>query len=118
MIQVGVLSRDVMLVPVLSSVLTPEFMVFQEPDPGLSNAQHPANRIDVLILDLDSSSCSPEEWKGLYDNIKSHFSTPVIIMANDESRSHALDLVERGAHGYRAEASSRKRAQSPAPECA
>jgi DNA-binding NtrC family response regulator len=100
MIQVGVLSRDVMLVPVLSSVLSPEFMVFEEPYPGRSSAERTANRIDVLILDLDSSFCSPEEWKGLYDNIKSHFSTPVIIMANDESRSQALDLLEHGAHGY------------------
>src|SRR5438874_4039926 len=89
-----------MLVSVLSSVLSPEFVVFHQSYPGQSDAERPSNRVDVLILDLDSSSCSPQEWHGLYDNIKSHFSTPVIVMANDESRGEALDLVERGAHGY------------------
>jgi DNA-binding NtrC family response regulator len=100
MIRVGVLSRDVMLAPALSSVLSPEFLVFEEPYPEHFNGERSSARFDVLILDFDSSCCPSDEWLSFFDSIKSHYATPVIVMANDESRVQALDLVERGAHGY------------------
>jgi DNA-binding NtrC family response regulator len=100
MIRVGVLSHDAMLVPALSSVLSPEFLVAEEPYPDDPDSERPSGRFDVLILDLDSSSCSPDTWDSFFESIKSRYAIPVIVMANDESRVHALDLVERGAHGY------------------
>ena len=100
MIRVGVVSRDVMLTSVLSSVLSPECMVFDEPQPEQANDERGANRFDVLIVDIDSNSCALGEWDSLFDKGKSRLATPVIVIANDERRAQALDLVERGAHGY------------------
>src|ERR1700755_2831933 len=100
MIRVGVLSHDAMLVPALSSVLNPEFQVVEEAFPDDSDADRPSNRFDVLILDFDFSSSSADSWESRFEAIRSRYAIPVIVLANDEGRVHALDLVERGAHGY------------------
>jgi len=54
---------------------------------------------DVLLIDLGSSPESVDGASCLFDDIVAG-GPPVIIMADDEARSQAIDLVQRGAHSY------------------
>ena len=95
--RVGVSSEDATLAAVLSSVLGSDFAVLAAPPPEQITERVFDNGFDAVILDFDSSSRSGAM---LLDSGVSKLSAPVIVMANDESRAQALDLVERGAHGY------------------
>jgi DNA-binding NtrC family response regulator len=99
-LRVGFISPDPKLTSVLASVLGSEFMVLPALDPDPASEPSYANRFDVLILDFESGSASAAAWETRFENGKSLCGVPVVIMAGDESRSHALELVERGAHGY------------------
>jgi len=107
-IRVGVISRDTTLAPVLSSVLGAEFQVLASTGPeerGKDDRRDAtlsdSGPFDVFILDFNSTS-GADQWSHLFGNGASRYSgAPVVLMANDESRMHALELVEkRGAYGY------------------
>jgi DNA-binding NtrC family response regulator len=90
-IQVGIISRDKSLAPILASVLGPEF------DTVPTTAQHVAtedNTCDAVIVEFDPVSARGEPWSDLFAS-----QSPIILMANEEHRMQALDLVERGAFG-------------------
>src|SRR3954469_20914456 len=95
--RIGVASEDATLTVVLSSVLGSDFTVSAAPplariaEPGIDS------RYDALIVDFDSSTYSSRAFFGAG---VSQIGVPVVIMASDESRTYALDLVERGAYGY------------------
>jgi DNA-binding NtrC family response regulator len=91
-IRVGVSSGDATLAAVLASVLGSDFAVLAAPTPEQLTEPGLGDRFDALILDFDSISPSTDL---LFD-----IGPPVIVMANEESRAHALDLVEHGAYGY------------------
>jgi DNA-binding NtrC family response regulator len=100
-IRTGVISQDATLAPVLSSVLGTEFQVLA------SNGQDACSpsagsQFDVFILDFDSASARAGQWSHLLENENSrHSSPPIVLIAGDDSRMHALEIVEkRGAFGY------------------
>jgi DNA-binding NtrC family response regulator len=97
MMRIGVSSDDATLTSVLSSVLNTDFVVLSAPPPIQICRPGLENRYDALIVDFDSSSSAA---RMLLDHGLSQIGAPVIIMASDESRTQALDLVERGAFGY------------------
>jgi DNA-binding NtrC family response regulator len=99
-IRVGVISQQATLVPVLASVLGAEFQVSFSALPGCSGEPDSSDRFDAFILDLESGAPVAEDWSSLFRARTSRPSAPIIIMADDESRQDALELVERGAHGY------------------
>ncbi len=95
--RIGVSSHDSTLAPVLSSVLGADFVVLAAPLPERISEPGIDNRYDALVVDLDGSSASAGTFFG---SAQSRIGAPFIIMASDENRTHALDLVERGAYGY------------------
>jgi DNA-binding NtrC family response regulator len=95
--RVGVSSSDATLAAVLSSVLGSDFAVQTGPRPDRITEPGLDSRFDALILDFDVNSPSSDM---LADTELNADRIPVIILANDESRLEALDLVERGAYGY------------------
>lgn len=108
-VRVGVLSRDAKLAPVLSSVLGSGFQVLASKGPEAKDlveagedGRTASAPFDVFILDFDSNSGGWNEWSRLFGNGGERYTgTPVVLMANDESRMHALELIEkRGAYGY------------------
>ena len=107
-IRVGLISSDTRLAPVLSSVLGAEFHVFAAPDSGKSGnrfgreiAPVEGTAFDVLILDFDSASGGLREWNYLAkDDFARYVGVPIVLMADDDSRLDALDLVEHGAYGH------------------
>jgi DNA-binding NtrC family response regulator len=97
-IRVCIISPDLALKSALSSVLGPEFRIFAA---GNEEAAEPTGSFDAVILDLDSTSGRPEQLTDLFaEEGPGYNGTPIILMASDECRTHALDLVERGAYGY------------------
>jgi DNA-binding NtrC family response regulator len=91
-IRVAFLSKDLKLRLMLTSVLGSEVVVKAAMDPGRPSQTLADNVLDAVILDIDSGECS-------FDEI-ADCGVPIIILADDESRREALDLVERGAYGY------------------
>jgi len=96
--RVGILSQDATLSVLLSSVLGSEFVVRAVLVSEAAADAELFDQFDVLILDVDSTTPpSSEEWS---NHLLSPPRPPVIIMADDEHRGRALELVECGAHGH------------------
>src|ERR1051325_5627660 len=94
-IRVGFISPDLKLNSMLRSVLGSEISILTAPDAGRALQLASNDAVDVLILDIDEGG--PETTRfGDFANC----GVPVIILAEDETRREALDLVERGAYGY------------------
>ena len=74
----------------------------REDERRVTGESGPAGKFDVMILDFDSASSGSQQWSTLpKDGAAQDGGAPVVLMANDESRLQALDLVERGgAYGY------------------
>jgi DNA-binding NtrC family response regulator len=99
-IRVALWSRDLKLSSVLSSVLGKEFAVLRAADLEKANELACNNGCDALILDIDSSFCSTDGGSAVvFDDIVTS-GVPIIVMAGDENRLEAVELVERGAYGY------------------
>jgi DNA-binding NtrC family response regulator len=99
MIVIGLLSQDQKLTSVLSSALGTEFEVVIASCGSQALELVACGGCDVVIIDL-SSSCEPMDLQStLCAEISGH-GVPVVVMAEDEHRREALDLVERGAHSY------------------
>jgi DNA-binding NtrC family response regulator len=98
MIQIGLLSEDDALQPLLASALGKEFQVERASDEddaeGLVNSE-----CHVLILDLSSNCGSVKDRVELCRRIIG-MQLPVVVLADDDMRSTALELVRLGAYGY------------------
>jgi DNA-binding NtrC family response regulator len=99
MVRVGLYSEDVALHSALSSVLESDFKVTLVKNE--SEVQTLASRAgcDVLILSLDSR---PETLQQRVECFRRLITSriPCVVMAADEIRSTALELVRQGAYGY------------------
>lgn len=99
MIQIGLLSEDSALQPLLASALGKEFRVqlaLDEED--IAQLMH-AGECDVLILDLNANNVSVKEQIEISRRIVAS-PIPAVVMADDILRGTALELVRLGAYGY------------------
>jgi DNA-binding NtrC family response regulator len=99
MIRVALTSQDFKLQPLLAPALGRDFQVIAEPDYDRLKQMLLEGKLDVLLLDLDANFCDPEEQVRFYDEI-SESGVGVVAMTDDVARPMAVDLVQRGAHGY------------------
>jgi DNA-binding NtrC family response regulator len=98
MIRIGLLSEDNALHPLLASALGKEFQI-----ESVTDEDHAQGLVDsechVLILDLSSNSGSVkvliESCSRMID-----MQLTVVVLADDDLRSAALELVKLGAYGY------------------
>ncbi|MGB7547394.1 MAG: sigma-54 dependent transcriptional regulator [Terracidiphilus sp.] len=99
MIRIGLLSEDGGLHPLLSSALGKEFQVqLASHEDGVSRLID-AEECDVLILDLNSNNGSVKERIASSRRVIAS-QVPLVVMAEDDLRSAALELVRLGAYGY------------------
>jgi DNA-binding NtrC family response regulator len=99
MIQIGLLSDDRALQPLLSSALGREFRVLQEANEDGIDERLAAAECDVLILDLHAENGSLKERIACSRRLIAS-QVPLVVMADDGYRSVALELVRVGAFGY------------------
>jgi DNA-binding NtrC family response regulator len=69
------------------------------PDCHSLSALFPNPRAGVVILDIDNPDAYDLSLEELLDKAVSE-AIPVVVIAADDQRALALDLVERGAHGW------------------
>lgn len=99
MIRIGLYSEDRTLRPLLSSALGAEFQILLESDENGVNRMISAGGCDAIILDLDSSQKSLKERIECCRRIATS-QMPSVVMADDDLRSTAVDLVRQGAFSY------------------
>ena len=84
---------------VLAATLGPDYSVVVEPDKDKVKRLLAGELVDVLIVDLDSTSSGLTEQLALLADIKgSH--VPIVVMTDDDRRSTAMELVGRGVYDY------------------
>ena len=97
-IRVAFVSQDVQLFSILVTVVGPDIVLVAAPDVSQARQLALAGAADALIFDIDlHPPRNPDSSR--FEQIVS-CGAPVIILADDERRRDALDLVERGAYGY------------------
>jgi len=99
MVRIALYSEDRTLHPLLSSALGKDFQVLlQASEAGILDLIS-AGECDVTILDLNSTHGS---WQDRIECSRSIIASqiPSIVMADDELRSTAFELVRQGAYGY------------------
>ncbi len=99
MIRLLLYSQDLNLQSLLAPTLGGEFSLFLERRVDRIREIISQGQCDVLILDLDSSSCPMQRQLGFFDEIRG-FGVPVVVMTDDDSRATAMDLVQRGVYNY------------------
>lgn len=99
LIRVGVFTLDARLQPLLAPGLGSNFQVVSESDVDRLKELLLANAFDVLLLDMDATYSSPEQQMALFDDVSAS-PVAVVVMADDEARLAAMELVQRGAHSY------------------
>ena len=90
---------DSKLHSLLAPALGKDIQLVAKSDEAELKAAISESQWDVLLIDLGSSPESVDGASCLFDDIVAG-GPPVIIMADDEARSQAIDLVQRGAHSY------------------
>lgn len=97
-IRVAFLSQDAKLRAMLTSVLSPEVSILPSSDPERACQLASENKIDALLFDLEQGA--PRQHFRGEDSFSevARCGAPVIVLADDENRRKALDLVEHGAH--------------------
>lgn len=100
MIKIALFTEDRTLQSLLSSALVKDFDIFSVPNGySAANAKSSADNADLGLLDLDSWQDCLEEGLGLaHERISSQL--PLVILASDSLRTHAVELVRQGAYGY------------------
>jgi DNA-binding NtrC family response regulator len=98
MVRLAFCSQDLTLRSLLAPALGPEFHITVEPDEAKMKDLASRGSCDVMILDLDPNDGSGFEVRFFEEIAESRI--PVIVMANDESRAEAAELMQRGAFGY------------------
>jgi DNA-binding NtrC family response regulator len=99
MIRIGLYSEDRTLHPLLSSALGKDFQVLLESDENGMDGLVSACGCDVMILDLSSHR---DSLQGRIECSRRLIASnvPAILMADDNLRSTAFELVRSGAFGY------------------
>jgi len=99
MTKIGLFSEDRKLHSLLSSALGKDFEILLESDGNGMNILAEAGSFDVMIVDLHSQEDSLET-RLEYARILIASEVPAILMADDNLRSTAFELVRCGAFGY------------------
>ncbi len=99
MIKIGLFSEDRTLHSLLSSALGKDYEVLLEPDGDAMDCLVSAGGCDVMIVDLHSKEDSLQT-RIEYARILIASNVPAILMADDNLRSTAFELVRSGAFGY------------------
>jgi DNA-binding NtrC family response regulator len=99
MTKIGLFSEDRTLHSLLSSALGKDYEVLLEPDGDAMDCLVSAGSCDVMIVDLHSKEDSLQT-RIEYARILIASNVPVILMADDNLRSTAFELVRSGAFGY------------------
>jgi DNA-binding NtrC family response regulator len=99
MIRIGLYSGDRTLQPLLSSALGKDFQIRIESDEQGMNQMVSAGDCDALILDLDSTQGFLKDRIACSERLIAS-QTPSVVMADDDLRSTAAELVRQGAFGY------------------
>ena len=99
MIQIGLLTEDCALQPLLSSALGKDFEVRPVTDEESVSRLLEAGECDVVILDMTSSSRSVKERMECAGGILA-LKVPAVVMVDDGLRTAAMELVRMGAFGY------------------
>ena len=99
MMKIGLYSEDRALHPLLSSALGKAFQLLLESDENGMNSLVSARGCDVMILDLNSNHDSSRARMEFSRRLIAS-DIPSVIMADDDLRSTASELVRTGAFGY------------------
>src|SRR5271170_6837636 len=99
MIRIGLYSGDQTLRPLLSSALGKEFQISLETDEQGLKRMIAAGRCDALILDLDSTQGYLKDRITCSERLIAS-QIPAVVMADDDLRVTAVELVRQGAFGY------------------
>lgn len=99
MIRIALFSEDRKLQQLLSSALGKEFHISLQPNADEIDRMMSARECDTVLLDLDSSRPSLEQWLARCRKIiQSHVSS--VVLADDGLRTTAAELVRQGAYNY------------------
>ena len=99
MIRLVLYSEDPKLQRLLAPALGPEYGVVVEANRAKLKQFVMDEQVDVLILDLDSNYSSTQQQLTLFDEIQDSL-IPVVVMTDDNRRSTAIELLQRGACDY------------------
>jgi DNA-binding NtrC family response regulator len=99
MTKIGLLSEDRTLHALLASALGKDFEILLEPDGDAMSSLANEGAFDVMILDLHSQQDSLQT-RLEYARVLIASNVPAILMADDNLRSTAFELVRSGAFGY------------------
>lgn len=99
MLRLLICSPDSKLRPVLAGTLGADFRVRVESDPASVQQIVGSGGCDVLILDFDSRNGTVEEQTSVFDLVRGS-SVPIVVMADDERRAAAYELLTRGVYDY------------------
>ena len=99
MIRIGLYSGDRTLQPLLSSALGKDFQIRIGSDEQGMNQMLSAGDCDALILDLDSTQGFLKDRIACSERLIAS-QIPSVVMAEDDLRSTAAELVRQGAFGY------------------
>ena len=99
MTKIGLFSEDRKLHSLLSSALGKDFEILLEPDGNRMSSLAGAGGCDVMILDLHSQEVSLQA-RLEYARVLIASEVPAILMADDNLRSTAFELVRCGGFAY------------------
>jgi DNA-binding NtrC family response regulator len=99
MVRIALHTEDRTLLPLLSSALGKDFQIVLAADKDEINRLVSIAACDVIILDLNVKPELVQEQSVRFQRIL-ECRVPCIVMADDVSRSAALNLVKLGAYGY------------------
>src|SRR6185295_12955772 len=97
MIRLLLFSQNQKLPLLLGPTMGSEFSVALESDVDQIKSLAAGQSCDVVILDLDSGSAADHR---AFVAAMQAARMPVVVMASDEQRECAMDLVHRGAYDY------------------
>jgi DNA-binding NtrC family response regulator len=99
MVRIALHSKDSALQSLLSSALGKDFQILFEPNAEKINQMASTAACEVILLDLNIKAELVEKHiQGIRCLIESP--APAIVMAYDDLRATALELVRNGAYGY------------------
>src|SRR2546425_11720741 len=93
------LNSDSKLQSMLAAALGPDYSVRVESNKEKVKRALAAEQVDVLIVDLDSTSAALTEQLAFLAEIKGS-GIPIVAMTDDDRRSTALELVGHGVYDY------------------
>lgn len=98
-LEIVLYSEDNKLQRLLASALGPEYSIFVESGQEDLGRLLSENKCDLVVVDLDSNHACLEE-RIMFSKAIAASPIPSIVMADDDLRSTAMDLVRMGAYSY------------------